>query len=95
MTTVKTKPKNYKSNLKEGLHLWLTKNVKDYKRNNLQHYISGFKFFINEENSNDNPELVSKNFKSWVKFIREKFSSEMIVTNKIISNSKKENNKKS
>ena len=68
---------NYGTNKIEGLHKWLQSNIKGYKRQNLQSYISGFSEYINRSDKSDTSNLASNNFSKWVVFIKEKFKDKL------------------
>ena len=53
----------------EGLHKWLEKNVKEYKRQDLQKYINGFSFYLGKPTKFDTPNLASENFNKWTMFV--------------------------
>lgn len=63
----------YGKNKTEGLHKWLEKNVKGYKRKDLQKYINEFSVYLGKPTKCDTPNLASDNFTKWVQFVSTKF----------------------
>lgn len=59
----------YYKNKTEGLHKWLEKNVDDYKRQDLQKYITGFSIYLGAPAKCDTSNLASNNFIKWTQFV--------------------------
>lgn len=62
---------NYGKKSTEGIQKWLLKNVPNYKRQDLQSYITGFSKYLKQGNKQDSSKLVSNNFIAWTKFVKE------------------------
>ena len=59
----------YGKNKTEGLQKWLSKNVKNYKRQDLQKYINGLSIYLGRSTKSDTPKLASDNFAKWTQFV--------------------------
>jgi hypothetical protein len=59
----------YGKNKAEGLHVWLEKNVKDYKRGRLHEYIKGFSNYLQRPTKCDTVNLAQDNFLKWTQFV--------------------------
>lgn len=59
----------YGKNKAEGLHVWLEKNVKDYKRGRLHDYLKGFSDYLERPTKSDTVNLASDNFIKWTQFV--------------------------
>ena len=63
----------YGNNPKNGVHKWLERTVKGYKRCSCDRWFKGFAKYLDENSTErDNMELVCKNFKKFKQFIKEK-----------------------
>lgn len=63
---------NYGKNPTDGLQKWLEKNIKGYKRQDLQKYLNGFSSYLGKPTKCDTPNLASNNFTKWTQFIKAK-----------------------
>ena len=61
---------NYSKNKNEGIHKYLEKNIKNYKRQDLQKTIKGFSIYLNKPLKQDSPNLVSNNFNKFIEFVK-------------------------
>jgi hypothetical protein len=59
----------YGKNPSEGLHKYLEKTIKGYKRGNLSKYLSGFSEFLGKPELTNTVKLASENFHKWTEFI--------------------------
>lgn len=60
----------YGTNPAEGLHKHLQKVIPNYKRSQLQKYLTGFAKYIDKPTKQDNPKLASNNFAKWIEFVK-------------------------
>jgi len=63
----------YGNNPKNGVHKWLERTVKGYKRGSCDKWLKGFAKYLDENSTEtDNIELACKNFKKFKEFIKNK-----------------------
>lgn len=63
--------RRYGPNPKEGLQMWLERNVKGYKRQDLTKYLTGFAAYLGKPEQKEDHGLADRNFKKWTTFVRE------------------------